>query len=300
MRRANSPVFHSNIVLNHAGTAAFGGAGSTPDLDYNDYFNNSDANVGGTIGSIGSNSLTVDPMLQGNYTLENVESPVMNAGDPSADLLEDYEGDIRPSHQNFDMGADEIGGCFAKIVEDSSGRIYGSVQWAVNDADEADTVLVDGTCYGVNTNASVTQHLYLDKPITLDGDWEYESEALAILDAQEVGRVVYAAPGADATMWNFRFRYGDASLGGGADTGGGVLNDGGTLSLLNTNVFWSAAADGGGIANASGGNLTLGGVHMFQNTAEQGGGFYMASGTATINRGDFYNNNATDGAGSLS
>jgi hypothetical protein len=71
-------------------------------------------------------------------------------GDPTlAAITRDFEGDIRPSNQGYDIGADEIGGCFARIVS-QPGIIYGSVQLAVEQASSGDTVQVSGICQNVN------------------------------------------------------------------------------------------------------------------------------------------------------
>jgi hypothetical protein len=181
-------------------------------------------------------------------------------------------------------------------VDDPTETIYGSVQQAVDDASSGDTVEVDGVCYGASLVAGVTQNLYLNKDVNLDGDWNYVSEATAVLDALNNGRVVYVASGVTLTMTDFTLRNGDASLGGLANTGGGVFNDGGTLNLISTNIAASTASNGGGMANQ--GTLTLNEVQMFQNTAVNGAGFYMASGTANITKSRFYLNQASgDGGG---
>ncbi|MCB8945724.1 MAG: right-handed parallel beta-helix repeat-containing protein, partial [Ardenticatenaceae bacterium] len=296
---AGAPVFRSNIVLGNAAAAGggvFGLAGSSPVLDYNDYFGNSGGHVAGTA-TIGPNALVdVDPELLADYTVD-ITSPVVDAGDPNAPLTLDYEEDIRPSHQGFDIGADEEGGCFARIVGDPTDTIYGSVQLAVDDASEGDTIQVDGVCFGVNTNGGVTQNLYLDKSVTLDGDWEYEFEATAVLDAQSEGRIVYIASGTTVTMTDFTLRNGNASLGGGANLGGGVLNDGGTFTLVSANIMGSSANNGGGFGNQ--GTSLLESVQMFQNSAVNGGGFYMASGVATIHDGRLYLNLASGDGGGL-
>ena len=295
---ADSPVFHSNIVLENeaaSGGGAFGEAGSTPDLDYNNFFNNVGGDVGGTAAT-GSNTLAVDPDLQSDYTID-ITSPMVDAGDPAATLVTDFENDIRPSHQGFDIGADEFGNCFARIVGDPSDTIYGSVQRAVDVASNGDTIEVDGICYGASLNGGVTQNLYLDKSVTLDGDWEYEFQATAVLDALDDGRVVYIASGVTVTMTDFTLRNGDAGAGGGANSGGGVFNNGGTITLRDTNILGSSANNGGGMANA--GTATLTGVQMFQNTAVSGAGFYMASGATTIEQSDLYLNTASGDGGGL-
>jgi hypothetical protein len=39
----------------------------------------------------------------------------VDAGDPASPVDHDFEGDLRPSNQASDMGADEVAGCLAQL-----------------------------------------------------------------------------------------------------------------------------------------------------------------------------------------
>ncbi|MCA9957668.1 MAG: hypothetical protein KC443_01455, partial [Anaerolineales bacterium] len=220
--------------------------------------------------------------------------PVVDMGTAVATTL-DYEEDIRPSHQGYDMGADEVGGCYARTSSAPS-VIYGSVQQAVDAAQSGDTVQVDGLCLGVNTRSNgaddVTQTLFVNKNITIDGFWNYKTTITATLDAVYRGRVLYIQSGATVTLTRIILQNGDAATAGNIDgNGGGVWNDG-TLVLDRVHVVSSVAQLGGGIYNDGG--LTMERSRITNNTAINGGGLYnniAGAGEAHLTNGNYFHNN---------
>jgi len=78
---------------------------------------------------------------------------------------------------------------FLKAVD--SATVYGSLQQAIDLANEGDTVYVKGTCYGVNSRQNfgatdVTQNTFISKNLTINGNW---ASPYATLDAMGNGRV---------------------------------------------------------------------------------------------------------------
>ncbi|MFQ5421859.1 MAG: choice-of-anchor Q domain-containing protein, partial [Anaerolineae bacterium] len=293
--RADAPDIRANIVtFNQAGLAdgAYGFTGSAPTLGYNNFFGQT-ADFGGVIGGGGAGHMSADPMFKNlpafNFTVFYT-SPVVDKGDPLMSLAVDYEGEIRPSQQGFDIGADEFGGCFARALI-APNKIYGSVQLAVDNAIPGDTVQVDGQCLGVNTQTigggvTVSQTLYISNNLTLDGNWDYRDNVNATLNPVFRGRGFFVNTGAVVTMTNFTFFNGDAANAGIVDGGGGLYNQG-TLYLSDSIFADNTAQLGGGAYNA--GALRLETSWFITNTAVSGGGFYNNSPgfQATVSGNDF-------------
>lgn len=302
---AGAPQIRNNLVISNTATntgGAYGAPGSSSSLGYNDFFGNGNGNFGGTIANGGAGSLSVDPIFVGfpsRIFSITLQSPVFDVADPNVPVLSDYEGDIRPSHQAPDMGADEIGGCFARILAEPE-QIYGSVQQVVDLAEDGDTVQVDGKCYNVNerqlpNSTVVSQNLFLDKTITLSGAWDYQDTVTATLDALASGRVIYVSSGAQVTITSIILSNGDGAPAGLSNSGGGLYNTGAAI----LNQVWIAgntAGNGGGLYND--GDLTLYKGQVYSNTAGNGGGLYnqiIGAGTATVQGSRFYENQATNG-----
>ncbi|MCL4870447.1 MAG: right-handed parallel beta-helix repeat-containing protein [Anaerolineae bacterium] len=306
---AASPNIRNNIFTGNTSPLSGGircNTGATPVINYNDYFNNSSGDVGGAACTAGANSLFVDPLFVnpavGNYDLQN-NSPLIDAGDPTMTLLVDYEDRIRPSHQGWDIGAYELGGCYAQN-QTTPDIIFGSLQRAVNLASNGDVILVDGTCLGVNTRLvsgnPTTQNLFVDKRVTIDGNWNAgfpdSNDDPAVLQPQEQGRVVYIASGHTVTLTNMILTNGNGNVAGLSGHGGGIYNTG-TLILNNTFIELSLGVNGAGIYNI--GPLTVDSSTIRQNTATNGGGIYNNfAGTTVITATEITLNIATvSGAG---
>ena len=304
---SGSPDVRGNVIMSNTATTtaggAFGAAGSSAQLDYNDFFANINGNFGGTIAGDGPHGIAVDPLFvdidTGAFTI-TFNSPVVDQGDPAMPLTIDHEGDLRPSHQGFDLGADEVGGCYARILSDP-GTIYGSVQLAVGLALPGDTVQVDGTCRGVNNYQitplqTVTQTLAITQSITLDGDWNYVSPMTATLDAGGSGRVLYIASGPAVTVTNIMLRNG-AGDGAGLVNGGGAVLNTGDLALTNAALAENSGTQGGAVYNE--GDLHLRSLVVYSSTASSGGALFQAAGTALVELSTFRHNQAAASGGAL-
>ena len=305
---ADSPNFQNNIAMNNSGGAvdgAFGAGGSTPIVDHNDFFGQV-TDFGGTIANGGSGHISANPGFTDLPALDFTiayTSPVVDVG-AIVPLFEDYETDIRPSHQGYDMGADEFGGCYAR-VSSAPTVIYGSVQTAVDIAASGDTVDVDGTCFGVNSlllpgsSETITQNLFIDKDLILNGMWDYQTAQMATLDARYQGRVLYINSGHVVTITNIILHRGNGSLGGRTDAGGGIWNDA-ELTLLDSTILSNTAGIGGGIYNVD--RIMMNGSLLQGNTAVDGGGFYNSAGNFIADlsaQNQFFHNLATNNGGGI-
>lgn len=299
---AGSPSVRSNIIQQNeattSGGAIYGATGSTTNIGYNDFYQNS-SDFGGVIVSGGTGHITIDPQLGPGFSIV-ITSPVVDKGDPSLSVFWDYEGNPRPSHQGFDMGADEVGGCYVHNTKDLITVIYGSVQEALSEADSGDTLDIDGTCYGAHLYGatSIKQSVVITKNITLNGDWDYVDSYTATLDALDQGRLLYITSGTAVTVTDLWLRNGNAQIAGLSGNGGGVYNEG-TLTLTRAFVAENNANQGGGIYNN--GYLYLQRTFVMTNTAADGGGVYnniSASGKAVIGDISRINNNIANNGGS--
>lgn len=301
-----APLLRSNIFVGNEASAAgaiFAFTGATPSLGFNNYFNNIPGDLSSNL-SYGPGYLIADPLFTNpaanDYTIP-ILSPVVDAADPALPIPTDFEGDIRPSHQGFDMGADEFGGCYARVLSNPT-IIYGSVQAAVDAAPAGDVVQVDGICYGVSSrtlpaSTVVTQTLFIDKELTLDGQWNYKDSITATLDALGQGRALYVAANATLTVTNVTLQGGDAAQAGQVNGSGGAVFNDGTLLLRDSAVKASQATQGGGLFNR--GALTLRGTAVSGNQASSGGGLYNASGggSALITGGSSFTGNVASQEG---
>jgi hypothetical protein len=302
---SSNPDIRSNILMSNIASTTdgiHGAAGSAPSVDYNNYYSQT-TNVGGTVGSLGANSLQLNPLFTtAAYTI-TFDSPMLDAGDPNLDLLYDFEEDLRPSHQSFDIGADEIGGCYV-IRPAQPDEILGSLPLAVALADPGETILVDGICRNAQTQQTgggdnVTQNLFLDKSLTIDGDWNSgllpTSYLTATLDALQNGRVLFVDSGTTVTLTNITLANGQGSSAGINDNGGGVFNQG-ELIITNSAITTSQALNGGGGYNI--GTLDLSNSYIGHNNALQGGGaFYNDGGQAYVHGNYIHDNSATNNSG---
>ena len=301
---AGSPTVRSNIFAENiapTGSGGNGAVGSNPSLGYNTFYLNDTAGtmVGGT------GNVTANPGLNPDYTI-NPTSPALNAGDPNSPILVDYEGDRRPSNQYPDMGADEIAGCYARIVGD--GEIYYSIQAAINAAPSGATVETDGRCLGVNTQTvssqAVRQGLFINKNLVIDGSWNSGLSDISpetIVDAQGNGRGLFVTDGVSVTVRHVTIINGNAAQGGlNALLGGGVYNHNGQLTLSHMRLYDNAATDGAGVFQPNTGSLRLEQSTLLANIASaRGGALFVNGGTTTIQNNFIYDNESATGGGGI-
>ncbi len=238
----------------------------------------------------------------GDYRI-GINSAATDAGIDSG-VSWDMEGESRPIGHGYDLGADEYGGrCYARL--NNSPTLYMSIQEAMDASTNAgDVVKVAGVCAGVQSTAGLTQTVYLNKSLTIQGGytlthWTSSNPTLypTIVDAQGKGRGLYVTSGVSATVKDIHITGGEAALGGGADSGGGVYVNNATLTLYRTTIFSNTAANGGGVYlyQGNGSKLTLNTVR--DNVATSGGGVYWNQSTAQAEANRVFLNTANRGGG---
>lgn len=293
--QADNPQIRGNLVVSNTASSvaggAFGAAGTAPTLSYNDFFDNG-TNFGGTIADGGTGAVSVDPLFANEMYTLTITSPVVDIADPTIPITDDFEADIRPSHQGIDIGADEVGGCFA-YIDGAPDTIYGSLQLAIDTATAGDTIFVDGTCYGVNDNGAVLQNSYIDKDLTIDGDWRSGLHAstnlTATLDALGEGLAVFVTAGNTVTLTNMTLTGGAT-----AGDGGGLYNEG-TLLLDTVSIEGNTAVNGGGIFNDN--ELTVQNSIIANNSATDGAGIFNNAGAVLIQEQTLFQENVATGNG---
>ncbi|MCP5098346.1 MAG: hypothetical protein GY943_22585, partial [Chloroflexi bacterium] len=307
---ADAPEIRGNLIVSNTATTtggAYGANGSSPTLSFNDFFAQTGGNFGNTILNGGTGSLTVDPQFEDESFSIPIDSLVVDMGDPTMPITDDFEADIRPSHQGIDMGADEVGGCFA-YIDNAPDTIYGSLQLAIDAASDGNTIYVDGTCYGVNSRqnsdaVTVLQNAFFSKTLTINGNWRSglhaQTSAIATLDALGNGRVVYVDSNTTVTLTEIIVQDGDATGAGIGNHGGGFYNTG-TLILDDVEIQDNTASFGGGIFNTA--VITIGNSIIEENNATDGAAFYNATSSGAaylINENLFQNNTATANGGAV-
>ncbi|MCB0163799.1 MAG: right-handed parallel beta-helix repeat-containing protein [Anaerolineae bacterium] len=308
-----SPTVVNNIFSDNTATtghAIFSTVAFTP--DYNNAFPD-DANGYGGSATAGPNSLADDPgfidAAGGDFHLSS-SSPMIDVGDPSMTLTYDFDNpfDTRPGNQGFDLGADEVPGCLAKVVE--SDTIYGNLQTAIYNSQPGNTILVTADeCRGVHPfnpgSGVVNQTIHITHSLTIEGGYNDAFSAVTgnktILNPESQGRALFVL-NSTVTLMNFDLSNGDAgSLGGGPsgdDAGGGVYLQNSTVSLDQVAVYSNTAQyGGGGFIDATSSLSMTGESEIYNNTATIGGGGLYNDGTLGMAESRIHNNSAVQGGG---
>ncbi|MEZ4638727.1 MAG: hypothetical protein R2873_27540 [Caldilineaceae bacterium] len=116
---------------------------------------------------------------------------------------------------------------------------------------------------GVQTIATYTQTVYIDRGLTLQGgytttNWLATPDPVAYpttLDAQDSGRVVYANTTSPVTLAGLNLTGGNGLVGGAGTTDGGAiyLRNGGRLDFDHAVVYNNHAYNGGGLYTTAAG-----------------------------------------------
>lgn len=308
----SSGIVSNTIVVSN--TATTGGGiyrnGGSLTANYNDVWGNTGGDYSGL--AAGSNDISANPLFEdvanGNLRLI-FTSPAVDKGDPNTALKVDFENDRRPANQGFDLGADELQGCLAKI---EGGATYDILQQAVDLAPDGGAVLISGICRGAKARLVngqlLTQTVIITQNLSLKGGYNSSfsnnpdlNPELTILDALYQGRTLVITNSVAVTLSHLTLTGGDAAVGGN-NQGGGIYNGGTQLKIETSVITGNRAAAGGGIYNL-GGTLILGdenvakSTQVISNTAGDGGGLYVQAGSAVLTHTTFANNTATNGGG---
>jgi hypothetical protein len=165
--------------------------------------------------------------------------------------------------------------------------------------------VASGVYTGVQARSGVTQVVYIDKTVSVEGgytttNWEVpDPEANATtLDAGEQGRVLYVTGDISPTIEGLNITGGNASgLGGGpsgVDAGGGMLVISATVIIRNNQVLSNTAPSGGGLCSYNSAYAALTGNIISNNRGWYiaGGLYFYNSPTATLTANTISNNTA--------
>ncbi len=222
-------------------------------------------------GYAGSTNLNVNPLFVAagsqDYHLQ-ATSPVVDRC--VSGQATDFESEPRPIVRTtaaapYDMGADEVSGIDRVGVNGACA--YGTIQQAVNAANDGDTIRVASGVYFENVDITA------GKVITIEGGYDNTC----------------ASTGASTTR-----------IDGSASSGSVIDILGGTTKLHNLQVAWGSGT-GGGIDVDSHGQVTLDNAAVFNNHGDYGGGVWLNTGSAvTITNGStVHDNTATSPGGGV-
>ena len=196
---------------------------------------------------------------------------------------------------------------------------FGTVQGAVDAvSDPGDVVKVAaGTYTGVTAREGVTQVVYINKTVTIQGgyttdEWDTTDPEgnPTTLDAEGNGRALYITGEISPTIQGFRITGGDASglggdpigpgpWGGERDVGGGVYVITATADLVDNVVFGNEGVwFGGGLYLAYSGSELFGNTIM-DNLANYGAGVFLYEGHETVQSNSIVSNTARHSGGGL-
>ncbi|NOX63097.1 MAG: hypothetical protein GXP42_14320 [Chloroflexi bacterium] len=187
---------------------------------------------------------------------------------------------------------------------------YATVQAAVDAANPDDLIkIAQGTYIDIHTRNNVTQVVYINKRITIQGgytlaDWQTPDPAAhpTILDAQGKGRVFYVAGQPGVTIQGLTVKNGDATdLGGspwGDDAGGGLFIDSSQVHLRDLIIMGGKAYRGGGAFLSAWGHV-IQNCEIVSNTADMGGGVYVLGNANQLINNVIRSNHADWGGGGL-
>jgi predicted outer membrane repeat protein len=217
-----------------------------------------------------STNLNVNPLFVApgsqDYHLQNT-SPVIDRCVSGSSP--DFENEVRPivrttAASPYDMGADEVSGIDRVGINGACS--YGTIQQAVNAANDGDTIRVAAGVYFENVDITA------GKAITIEGGYNNTC----------------TATGAGPTQIN-----------GSASSGSTLDISGGTTQLRSLQVAWGSGT-GAGLDVGDNGQVTLDNTDVFNNHGDYGGGIWLDTGTAvTITNGSEVHDNTgqSDGGG---
>ncbi len=266
----SNPLITNNIIASNTdGYGIIAEFNCSPVVTYNNIWKHDAGNYGLEIADqTGINgNISVEPDFASSdindYTLK-ISSPCINSGDPTfiADINEtDLNGDSRILGQCVDLGADETW----PVQNITSGNHHESIQSAIDDANQFDTILVAKGRYYENINLNA-------KNITLRSSDPNDDKTVSvtIIDGNNADTVVTINSGEDANC----------------------ILTGFTITNGNTTAYGAGIA----IADASP-QITKNNIHS--NKAENGGGIHILGSSAQIINNKIFNNVAATSAGGI-
>ena len=259
--------------------------------DYNDIYPN-DGNAYSDLVQQGLNTLTVDPHFVDveTYDLRLAdESPLFDQGDPASPITADFEYDLRPADQGFDIGADERRACWARVMRNEVEQgIYANPQLAIDHSLPGDEIQVTvGVCRGVHEYDTLWQTVHITQDLTLTGGYTrdfkgrlepaldfppFDEKRTTTFDAEGLGRALLVTNTEAVSLTLINLTGGLASAGGGPDFGGGFYNASGRGKFSSVVLYENEADYGGGLYQA-GAELFIRDSLLANNSAQMAGGF---------------------------
>ncbi|MDM8530022.1 choice-of-anchor Q domain-containing protein [Anaerolineales bacterium HSG25] len=303
---SGSNVLHSTVAITY---------------DYNNISGASTPYGGSAVA--GENASTDDPRMSnpdtGDFSLQS-SSSLIDRGDPTMPLTHDYQNELRPGNQGFDLGWDELPGCKARIVRTLT--LYGSVQAAIQMASVGDVIQATAEeCSGVHaveiSGKTYSQTVSLKRGLTIIGGYDDNftepPQSRTILNPGGLGRALLIYNTNAVTIQNFELRDGNASgLGGGpadGNAGGGLyILDSTDINISDTHFLSNTASYGGAVYVDSDSQLVVGhernpafnvnphSSEFINNSADQGGAIYN-DGKLWLKETDLTLNTAQQGGG---
>ncbi len=290
------PIIENNIIASNGNSHGIYAWPTPPTIRYNDVWDNGAGNYSSVIGDqTGINgNISIKPNFvnpdSNNYAL-NYDSKCINAGDPNftpAPNETDYCGDPRLIGQYVDMGADEVW----PVWNITSGSQYETIQQAINDANEYDTIVVT---IGAHTGTGNKNIDFGGKAVSLRSIDPNDPDIVAstIIDCQASGR-------------GFRFHSGEdtnsivngltITNGGNTYEGGAIHCSGSSPAITNCIIRDNITNDhGAGIYCGYNSNPIITNCFINSNTfipSGYGGGIYCYKSSPTITNCVITNNSA--------
>ena len=288
----------TNCILWDGGNEIWVGDSSQITITYSDI----DGGYTGT-GNIDADPLFIDPgywdangvWVDGDYHLLP-DSPCIDAGDNSvvpSSVSTDLDGWPRIINGTVDMGAYEYQGPRTIYVDDDGPADFNTIQAAIDDANDGDTIIVADGTYTGQGNRDLD---FLGKAITVRSENGPEN---CIIDCNgsetEYHRGFYFHSGEDANS----ILAGITITNGYTTEGAGIYCYTSSSPTISNCTLTANCADrgGGGITIWWDSGPTLANCTFSGNLAAWGGGMCIASGSPTVTNCTFKGNSAKEGRG---
>lgn len=292
----SAPVIVNNIIASNGNSFGIYALSTPPVIRYNNVWGNGAGNYNPVIGDqTGINgNISIDPGFVASdvndYHLA-YSSPCINAGDPNftpAPNETDFDGDQRIINRFVDMGADEV----RPVYNLNTGVQYQTVQQAIDDANDFDTIILTADTYTGAGNRDID---FKGKAVTVQSsdpnNWTVV--AATIIDCQSSGRGFRFHTGEDA---NSVVQGLTITNGGNTYEGGAIHCSGSSPSIINCIIRDNVTnAHGAGIYCGDNSNAVINNCLITSNTfspSGYGGAIYVYKSSPIITNCVITNNSA--------
>ena len=272
-------------------------------------------------GWAGTGNINTDPLFVGYPDVHlQYDSPCRDTATPEASILDDLDGNTRPSGFGYDMGAYEYQYVSANWYVDASASGAGTgeswddafttVQDGMDAAAAGETVFVADGSY-LRTLGGTSSVLTMKQGVDIYGGFTGVETYLeergdpsanaSVLDGEDMSyHVVLGA--SDAVLDGFAITRGNAANSVDPDNaGGGVISlAASNFTVSNCDIYNNYSLSGGAGMTASGSTFTVEGTSFHLNTTDStGGALYSYNSTGAITGSDLSENAASTSGGAL-